>query len=89
VALDTQSLQRLGDGCFQFPDIFAHAKTVLSKVEDGIADKLSRTVVRNVSASIGAKNGYSISSECLLRNTYVLTSPEPPDGENRRVLQEQ
>ena len=74
---------------FQFPYILAHAKTDLSEVKDWIADKLSRTMVRNAAAPIGMKNSYSISSQHLWRHSYVLRSPEPSYGENRRVLQKQ
>jgi len=89
VARDTQSQQQPDYGCFQVPDVFARAKTVLPKVKDGIAYKLSRAVTGDTSASIGMKNGYSISSQCLPRHNYVLSSPEPSYGEDRRVLQEQ
>jgi len=89
VTLDTESQQQVDYGCLQFPDIFAHAKTVFFEVKDGIAYKLSRTVTGNTSAPIGMKNGYSLSSQCLRRHNYVLSSPEPSYGEDRPVLQEQ
>jgi hypothetical protein len=89
VGPDTQSQQYSHYCCFQFPYIFAHAKTVLFEAKDGVADKLSRTMVCNASASIGMKNSYPMSSQRLWRHSYVLPSPEPSYGENRRVLQKQ
>ena len=88
VTLDTQSQQRLDDSLLQFPDIFTHTKTVFSKVKDGIAYKLSRTMIGNTSPAIGAKNGDSFPSQYLRWNKYILSPLEPPYGENRWVLQE-
>lgn len=89
VGPDTQRQQYTYYCCFQFIYVFAHAKAVLFEVEDGVADKLSWTMVCNASAPIGMKDSYSISSQCVCRHSYVLPSSEPSYGENRRVLQKQ
>jgi hypothetical protein len=89
VALDTQKQQQFDYGFLQFPYVFARAKMVLFKTEDGVADKLSRTMTGNTAPPVGVENGYSLFSERLRRDGHILFSPEPPYGENRRVLQEQ
>jgi hypothetical protein len=80
---------------FQPTHIIHHAKPlarrvpVLPQVEDGIADKLPRSVVRHIAAALDDMQRNAPRGKLLVRGDNVFAPRIASQGKHRRVLQEQ
>jgi hypothetical protein len=79
----------LDDDLFEIAQVPVKIKVETVKVQNRIADELTRAVVRYITASIIVHQRYCARTELLLPCKKVVIVPRPPHGIDRIVLGEE
>ena len=87
ISRDSKLLESAQHHSFQRPYILQRSAAPASEVDDWIADKLARPVVRHFSAPIGVEHPYPKPVEFRSIDQYVVGTPASAERKSVRVLQ--